>query len=194
MVGYKLSNLIEAFSLLVERDTNIGTSIAISITTFSVIWIVYTSRILFLSQSASSRSGKQPPDLGARTPAIARRKKYTQTKIIIASVVVGFLLSLGSVPFSYFITALLEATYGDSLDRNNACNENGPKISTTNAANSVYRFCVSIKHELYKQDKANLDRLDATGGFEGRAKIFVSEQATTWSDICLRDYGIDLKG
>jgi hypothetical protein len=80
------------------------------------------------------------------------------------------------------------------------CGEQNPATFSSNAASAVYEFCLSIQSEMAAQATANFDTLDThsgvnspTGGFEGRAKMFISEQAATWGNICSNDYGVDWK-
>ncbi|OAQ59430.1 hypothetical protein VFPPC_10488 [Pochonia chlamydosporia 170] len=126
---------------------------------------------------------------------------YANTKdIIIKGVVVGIAVNLASVAPGYWINAKLEATNADTNGRNDICGEKDPKTFSGNAASAVYEFCLSIQKEQKEQATANFDTLDTTdgngnnrGGFQGRAKLFISEQAATWGDICRNDYGIDWK-
>ncbi|KAI1749776.1 hypothetical protein F4782DRAFT_533038 [Xylaria castorea] len=121
-------------------------------------------------------------------------------QVIVGGTVVGIVVNLVSSVPNYFINVKLEATYGSSDTRNDVCGEQDPKTFSSNAASAVYEFCLSIKNELAEQATANFDVLDTvnglnspTGGFEGRAKMFISDQAATWGDICRNDYGVDWK-
>ncbi|KAI0203670.1 hypothetical protein F4808DRAFT_27096 [Astrocystis sublimbata] len=121
-------------------------------------------------------------------------------QVIVGGAVVGLAVGIvGSFP-TYYINAKLEALNDKSGKNNDVCGEKDPKTFSSNAASAVYEFCLSIQKEKAEEATANYDTLDTTngvntptGGFEGRAKFFISEQAATWGDICHDDYGIDWK-
>lgn len=125
---------------------------------------------------------------------------YGAVRNIFLGVVLGFAINIGSTVPQYFINAKLEARYGNSNNANDACGEKVPSVFANNAANAVYEFCVSIQGEVQAAATTNFDVLDMAssssnggGGFEGRAKMFISEQAATWGHICSNDYGVDWK-
>jgi len=125
---------------------------------------------------------------------------YGAVRNIFLGTVIGFAITLSSTPIQYFINAKLEARYGNSNNPNDACGEKVPSVFANNAASAVYEFCISIQNEVQSAATTNFDTLDMTsssahggGGFEGRAKMFISEQAATWGTICKNDYGVDWK-
>ncbi|TGJ79633.1 hypothetical protein E0Z10_g9133 [Xylaria hypoxylon] len=144
----------------------------------------------------SSLSGK----LNERGTNPLSWQNYTLTTNVIAGVAVGFVIYISSAPVIYFINAFLEAIFGNSQSGNDVFGDKGPKILTATAASAVYKLCVSIKNELSEKATAKFDVSGttnglgtATGRFEGRAKMFIFEQAATWRRICHDDYGIDWK-
>ncbi|KAL2065827.1 hypothetical protein VTL71DRAFT_3497 [Oculimacula yallundae] len=121
---------------------------------------------------------------------------YGAVRTIFVGAVIGFAITIVSTPIQYYINAKLEARTGNSNNHNDACGERIPSVFANNAANAIYEFCVSIQHEKHQEATTNFDVLDMTsasanggGGFGGRAKLFISEQAATWGPTCA-DHGI----
>ncbi|KAI0967718.1 hypothetical protein F4678DRAFT_465322 [Xylaria arbuscula] len=111
-------------------------------------------------------------------------------QVVVGGAVVGLAINIVSSLPNYFINARLETTSDNSDAGNDACGAKGTVTSTSNAVMGVYKLCLTIKNEMAERATANYDVL---GGFEGRAKMFLFEQAATWGDICSREYGIDWK-
>lgn len=103
---------------------------------------------------------------------------------------------IGNIP-NYYINALL-AKQSASGDPSDSCGQNADSTYASDAASSVYEFCLSIQTEKMENTATRFDAMDSRSsstwpaGGQGMAKYFISQQAETWAPICAA-YGITWK-
>ncbi|KMK54970.1 GPI anchored protein [Aspergillus fumigatus Z5] len=103
---------------------------------------------------------------------------------------------IGNIP-NYYINALL-AKQSASGEPSDACGQNNDSTYASDAASSVYEFCLSIQTEKMENTATRFDAMDSRSsstwpaGVQGMAKYFISQQAETWAPICAA-YGITWK-